>query len=446
MNTKHTAATGAVCNPQLFQFPAVKKRTFSASFTGGDVTSDGGIALLRQTDRRLGLTKALAKVLPDPRDPERIEHPLLALVRQRLYGLAQGYEDLNDHDTLRHDLAWQTAVERDRPLASSPTLCRLENRANRQVAWAVHEVIVEQFIASFAQPPTELTLDFDATDDRVHGQQEGRFFHGYYGDYCFLPLYVFCGEQLLVAYLRPANIDAARHAWAVLKLLVARLRQAWPKVKIIFRGDSGFCRWRLLRWCEAHQVGYLVGLAKNSRVLGLAQSLIEQAQADYQAQQQKQRLFGEVQYRAETWDQERRVLVKAEHTDKGSNPRFVVTNLEGTAQVLYDEVYCARGEMENRIKEQQLGLFADRTSCHGWWANQFRLLLSSCAYVLLERLRALALAGTELARAQVSTIRLKLLKIGAVVLRNTRKVRLLLSSSYPYQAIFGQVVKALGSG
>jgi hypothetical protein len=446
MNTKPTVATETVCNLELFQFPAVKKRAVCASFTGGDVTSDGGITLLRQADRRIGLTKALAKVLPDPRDPDRIEHPLLALVRQRVYGLAQGYEDLNDHDTLRHDLAWQTAVERDRPLASSPTLCRLENRANRQVAWAMHQVIVEQFIASFAQPPTELILDFDATDDQVHGQQEGRFFHGYYGDYCFLPLYVFCGEQLLVAYLRPANIDAARHAWAVLKFLVARLRRAWPKVKIIFRGDSGFCRWRLLRWCENHQVGYIVGLAKNPRLLGLAQSLMEQAQTDYQTQQQKQRRFGEVKYAAETWERERRVLVKAEHTDKGSNPRFVVTNLEGDAQALYDQVYCARGEMENRIKEQQLGLFADRTSCHGWWANQFRLLLSSCAYVLLERLRALALAGTELARAQVGTIRLKLLKIGAVVLRNTRKVRLLLSSSYPYQAIFGQVVKALGSG
>ena len=446
MNTKHTVATDTICNPGLFQFPAVKKRAVTASFTGGDVTSDGGIALLRQTDRRLGLTKALAKVLSDPRDAARIEHPQLTLVRQRIYGLAQGYEDLNDHDTLRHDLAWQTAVERDQPLASSPTLCRLENRADRRVAWSVHEVIVDQFIASFAQPPAELILDFDATDDRVHGQQEGRFFHGYYGDYCFLPLYVFCGEQLLVSYLRPGNSDAARHAWAVLKLLVRGLRQAWPQVRIIFRGDSGFCRWRLLRWCEAHQVGYIVGLAKNPRVLGQAQGFIAQAQTDFNAQQQKQRLFGEVTYRAQTWDQARRVLVKAEHTDKGSNPRFVVTNLEGDAQKLYDELYCARGEMENRIKEQQLGLFADRTSCHGWWANQFRLLLSSCAYVLLEGLRTLALVGTELARAQVTTIRLKLLKIGAVVLRNTRKVRLLLASSYPYQAIFSQVVKALGSG
>jgi hypothetical protein len=418
----------------------------SASFTGGEVTSDGGITLLRQTDRRIGLTRALAKVLPDARDPDRIEHPLLTLVRQRIYGLCHGYEDLNDHDTLRHDLAWQTAVERDTPLASSPTLCRLENRANRQVAWVVHQVFCDQFIASFREPPQELILDFDATDDRVHGQQEGRFFHGYYGDYCFLPLYVFCGEQLLVAYLRPANIDPARHAWAILKLLVQRLRQAWPGVKIIFRGDSGFCRWRLLRWCEDHGVDYMVGLAKNPRLLELAQPLLGAARAQFCQQQTKQRLFGEVSYAAQTWDRPRRVIVKAEHTDKGSNPRFVVTNLTESAPALYDTGYCARGEMENRIKEQQLGLFADRTSCHRWWANQFRLLLSSSAYVLLESLRRLALAGTELARAQVGTIRLKLLKIGAVVLRNTRRVRLLLSSSYPYQTIFAQVAKAFSTG
>ena len=242
INENHTVATWTVCNSEVFTFPAVKKRAVQASFTGGEVSSDGGIALLRQTDRRIGLTQALAKVLPDPRDPGRVKHPLLSLIRQRLYGLAAGYEDLNDHDTLRHDLAWQTAVERDRALASSPTLCRLENRADRQVAWAVHAVLVNQFIASFAQAPAELILDFDTTDDRVHGRQAGAFFHGDYGDYCFLPLYVFCGEQLLVSYLRPGNVGAAHHAWAVLKLLVQRLRQVWPQVKIIVRGDAGFCR------------------------------------------------------------------------------------------------------------------------------------------------------------------------------------------------------------
>jgi len=343
LNEKHSVATGPVWKSGLFHFPAVRKRALWASFTGGEVTSDGGITLLRQTDRRLGLTKALAKGLPDPRAPARSEHPLLALVRQRVYGLAQGDEDLHEHDPLRHDLAWQTAVERDRPLASSPTLCRLEHRADWPVAWAGHQVILKQFIASLAQPPTERILDFDATDDRVQGQQEGRFFHGYHGDYCFLPLSVFCGEQLLVAYLRPANIDSARHAWAGLKLLVGRRRQAWPQVRIIFRGDSGFCRWRLLRWGEAHQVGYLVGLAKNPRVLGLAQGLMAQAQTHFQERQQKQRLLGEVKYAAQSGDQERRVLIKAEHPDKGSNPRLVVTNLEGEAQALYDEGYCARG-------------------------------------------------------------------------------------------------------
>jgi hypothetical protein len=435
MNTRDRDCTGTVCTPELFEFPAVKKRQVTASFSGGEVTSDGGILLLRQADRKLGLTRALARVLPDPRDPDRIQHPLLTFLRQR------GYEDLTDHDSLREDLAWQTAAERDEALASSPTLCRWENRADRKVAWSMQEIIIQQFITSFAQPPTELILDFDSTDDRVHGKQEGRFFHGYYGNYCFLPLYGFCGEQLLVSYLRPSNQDNARHAWAILKLLMKRLRQAWPQVKLVVRADSGFCRWRMLRWCEDHGVGYIIGLAKNPRLLSLAQALLERAQTQHEQTQEKQRLFSRVQYAAQSWDREREVILKAEHTNQGSNPRFVVTNLEGEAQALYDKVYCARGEMENRIKEQQLGLFSDRTSCHDWWANQFRLLLSSCAYVLVETVRRLGLTGTELARAQVSTIRLKLLKIGAVILRNTRRVRLLLSSSYPYQRIFAQVAK-----
>jgi hypothetical protein len=416
-----------------------------ASFTGGDVSSDGGLLLVRQADRHLKLTTTLANCLPDPRDPTKVIHPLVTLLRQRIYGLCQGYEDLNDHDHLRTDVALQTAVEQDDELASASTLCRWENSADRHAAWQVHQWWVEQFIASQAPPPSELVLDLDATDDPLHGKQEGAFFHGYYGQYCFLPLYVFCGERLLVAYLRPSNIDVARHAWAIVALLVKRMRQAWPTVKIVVRGDSGFCRWRLLRWCDRHDVNYIVGLAKNERLLVLAQPLIEQAAMQYEQTQQKQRLFGTIQYAAHTWDRARRVIVKAEHTAQGRNPRFVVTNLSGDAQMLYDELYCARGEMENRIKEQQLGLFADRTSCHGWWANQWRLLLSALAYTLMETLRRIGLAGTELARAQCSTIRLKLLKIGAVLVRNTRRVRLLLSSSYPDRKLFGQVAEALGS-
>jgi hypothetical protein len=433
------------CTQELFQFPSFDRRKIEGSFTGGDVSSDGGVLLLRQADRRLGLTAALDRVLPDPRNPHFIIHRQVDLLRQRVYGLALGYEDLNDHATLRRDPAWQTALERDEELASSPTLCRLENRVQRQAVVAFHRVLVEKFIASFSEAPTELILDFDATDDRVHGKQEGRFFHGYYGDWCFLPLYVFCGEQLLVSYLRPSNIDAAKHSWAILALLVKRLRQEWPEVKIVFRGDSGFCRWKMLRWCERHEVNYLVGLAQNARLTAMLQPLMEQAEAEHQSTKEKVRLFTDLDYAAHTWDKTRRVIAKAEHTGQGSNPRFVVTNLEGDAQALYDEVYCARGEMENRIKEQQLGLFADRTSCHHWWANQFRLLLSSCAYVLVEAIRRLGLAGTELARAQVQTIRLKLLKIGTVILRNTRRIRLLFSSAYPHQQLFRHVFQRLSS-
>ena len=433
------------CTQELFQFPSFDRRKIEASFTGGEVSSDGGVLLLREADRRLGLVAALDRVLPDPRHPLSIVHDQVDLLRQRIYGLALGYEDLNDHATLRRDPAWQTALERDEELASSPTLCRLENRVNRRAAFAFHQVLVEKFIASFAEAPQELILDFDATDDRVHGNQEGRAFHGYYGDWCFLPLYVFCGEQLLVSYLRPSNIDAARHSWAILKLLVQRLRQAWPEVKIVLRGDSGFCRWKMLRWCERRGVGYIVGLAKNARLTALLQPLMLEAEAEHQGTKEKVRLFRDLDYAAHTWDKSRRVLAKAEHTAQGSNPRFVLTNLEGDAQVLYDELYCARGEMENRIKEQQLGLFADRTSCRRWWANQFRLLLSSCAYCLIEAIRRLGLAGTELARAQVQTIRLKLLKIGTVILRNTRRIRLLFTSAYPHQNLFCHVCRRLSS-
>jgi hypothetical protein len=414
-----------------------------ANFKGGEISSDGGALLLRQVDRRLKLTAAVARALDDPRRQASCEHDLISLVRQRLYALALGYEDLNDHERLRIDLLLQTAVERDQPLASASTLCRFENRAEREAAKHLHAVMVDQFIASFKRAPKKLILDFDATDDAVHGKQEGRFFHGYYDHYCFLPLYVFCGDQLLVSYLRPSKIDGAKHAWAILALLVKRLRKTFPAVRIIFRGDSGFCRWRMLAWCERHNVGYIVGIAKNNRLNRLAGALIKAAENAYRESGTKQRLFTDITYGADTWDRPRRVIVKAEHSAKGANPRYVVTNLNGQAQALYEKVYCARGDMENRIKEQQLDLFADRTSCSAWWANQFRLLLSSLAYSLLEAMRRLALKGTELARAQAGTIRLKLLKIGAVIVRNTRRVRILLSSAYPHQALFLKVAARL---
>lgn len=419
-----------------FEFPALGRRKIEANFAGGQVSSDGGLMLLRQVDRWLGFTKQLDGILPDGRNPLLIHHSQESLLRQRIYGLALGYEDLNDHDSLRHDLLWQTATDRSEELGSSSTLCRLENRAGRKEAWLMHQVLFEQFVGSFSAPPKELILDFDCTDDRVHGAQVGGAFHGYYDDYCFLPLYVFCGDQLLVSYLRPSNIDPAKHAWAILSKLVSALRKHWPEVKIILRADSGFCRWKMLRWCESHQVDYIVGIAKNNRLKALSAKLGQRAERKHQKSGEKVRLFKQFKYRAGTWDKKRRIIAKAEHTVLGANPRFVVTNLIGDAQMLYEKIYCARGEMENRIKEQQLGLFSDRTSCHYWWPNQFRLLLSSCAYVLLEALRRLGLKSTELARAQVGTIRLKLLKIGAVITRNTRRVRIWFSSAFPLQDLF----------
>ena len=432
------------CKQLRFELPGLKGRKIEGNFEGGDVSSDGGLLLFQRVDQRLGLTKSLAKRLPDGRVPDKIEHSLESMLRQRIYGLALGYEDLNDQDSLRKDLLWQTAAEREEELASSSTLCRLENRAGRKEARLLHEELFEQFVKSFSKAPRRLVLDFDCTDDRVHGLQEGRHFHGFYYDFCFLPLYVFCGEQLLVSYLRPSNIDPAKHAWAILALLVKALRQRWPKLKITLRADSAFCRWKMLHWCERAGVDYLIGLAKNARLHRLSEQLQNQAQEQHEQRRVKVRLFGQLKYKAQSWDKQRKVLVKAEHSERGTNPRFVVTNLSGQPQALYDGLYCARGEMENRIKEQQLGLFSDRTSCHAWWANQFRLLLSSMAYVLFETLRRVGLKGTELARAQVSTIRLRLLKIGAVLTRNTRRIRLWLSSSFPLKELFCSCLECFG--
>ncbi len=434
-----------LCTQELFTFPACKRRKIDAQFDGGALTSDGGVLIVRQVDRLLGLTQKAAAHLHDPRRKASCDHRLEDLLRQRVYGIALGYEDLNDHQTLRHDPALQTAVDRDDVLGSPSTLCRFENRMGKEAAWKLNELLVETFIASFNAPPKELILDFDATDDRVHGAQEGRFFHGYYDHYCFLPLYVFCGEHLLVSYLRPSNIDGAKHTGGILKLLVKRLREVWPQVRIILRADSGFCRWKTLSWCDRHDVGYIVGLAKNSRIKALAKPLMDQAEEQYDQTGEKQRLFTTVSYAAGTWNSPRDVIVKAEHGPQGSNPRFVVTNCLSHPQKDYD-TYCGRGDMENRIKEQQLDLFSDRTSAHGWWANQFRMLQSSLAYVLMQTIRRLGLQGTELAKAQCNTIRLKLLKIGAVVTRNTRTIRLHLSSSHPYQDLFWLVAQRLAPG
>jgi hypothetical protein len=406
------------CSTKPIEFSRLSPKKIQADFDGGTLTSDGGAVLLREVDRGLGLIDAINAGIPDPRNQDLIIHQQRTLLAQRIFGITLGYEDLNDHQTLREDPLFQTITERgidqELPLASPPTLCRLENRVTRKSLAQMAEVFVEQFINSHRCPPRQIILDFDATDDAIHGNQEGRFFHGYYDHYCFLPLYVFCGKQLLVSYLRPSKIDAAKHTRAILKLLVRRFRQVWPEVRIIFRGDSGFCRWRLMRWCDKHDVGYIIGLAKNPLLLAQARKWRELSVQRYQQTLQK-----------------------------GANTRFIVTNLPGDPQELYDDLYCQRVDMENRIKEQQLYLFADRTSCHEFLSNQFRLMLSSAAYVLMETMRRVGLKGTELAQAQVSTIRLKLLKIGARVRTSVRRIVLHLASGYPLQNLFYQIVNRL---
>jgi hypothetical protein len=431
------------CTDATIGFGRLGRRVIEANFEGGDIGSDGGVLLLRRVDERIGLSRAAAAVLSDPRDPRRITHSLRDLLAQRIYAVCCGYEDLNDHDALRDDLLMQTAVGRLDPLASSPTLSRLETRASRAQAVALHGVLIDQFIASHRTPPAELVLDIDASDVPLHGKQERAEFHAYYDHHCYLPLYVFCGQAMLACVLRRSRIDGARNAAAVIKLLVQRLRRAWPQARIIVRGDSGFCRQRLLRWCERSGVGYVIGLARNARLEAQVR-LAELMLADeYERSGTKQRLIDEFRYAADSWNTPRRVITRLEHGAQGNNPRFVVTNLEGDAVQLYERLYCARGEAENRIKEAQLDLFGTRASCHRFAANQLRLLLAALAYTLMHRLRELALKGSELERATAATIRTRLLKIGAAIVRNTRRVRVLLASHHPLRTVFLSAARAL---
>lgn len=431
------------CTGQQMLFGRVGRREIEADFSGGAIGSDGGVMLVRQLDRKIGLSAAVAAALSDPRDPDRITHPLRDLVAQRLYGLCCGYEDMNDHDQLRHDPLMQTAVGKVEELASSPTFSRLETRATRADVMALNRVLVEQFIAAQGKAPRELILDVDASDVPLHGEQEQSQFHGYYDHYCYLPLYVFCGQAMLACVLRPSRIDGAKHAAAVIRLIVTRLRQAWPLTRIIVRGDSGFCRQRLVRWCERRGIGYVIGVARNARLHAHVASWEQELEAAYRREGTKQRTIREFRYAADSWNVERRVVTRLEYGVQGTNPRFVVTNLDLPAADLYDKLYCQRGEAENRIKEAQLDLFGTRASCHKFLANWLRLMFAALAYTLMQRLREIALAGTELAHASASTIRVRLLKIGAAILRNTRRVRILLASHHPLRAVFLHAAGAL---
>ena len=450
-------------------------------FDGGDITSDGGALVLKRLEERTGIVRRFAACFTDYRDPKQIEHPLLDLILQRVFGLALGYEDLNDHDELRRDPMLAVALNKDdvkgqqrrraqdrgKALAGKSTLNRLELTApdyngsprrkdsnqpeTKKIVVdpeSIDALLVDLFLEAQEQAPDRIILDLDATDDVLYGHQEGRFYHGYYHDYCYLPLYVFCGEHLLCSRLRRSNIDASADAVEELEPVVARIRQRWPAVKIQLRGDAGFCREKLMAWCERQGMDYIFGLAQNSRLKKLIEGQMAQAEKQYGETQAPARVFSEFFYATQgTWSRQRRVIAKAEHLDKGANPRFIVTSLsheQMATQELYEKGYCARGECpENRIKEQQLDLFADRTSTGKMWSNQLRLYFSSIAYVLLQTLRRTVLAGTELEKAQCGTIRLKLLKIGAQVRVTVRKIWISLSEGYPYAALFARVLATL---
>ena len=452
------------CSAELFEFAPVDGRKVVSGFDGGSITSDGGALLLGVADRVLGVVGRFAGCFRDVRRQELIEHAVKTLVGQRVFGIALGYEDLNDHDDLRHDpvmavLAGKLSAHRRdcAPVAGKSTLNRLElscpeatryHKISYEVA-GIEALFVALFLESFREPPEEIILDLDATDDPLHGHQEGSFFHGYYDCYCYLPLYIFCGDQLLAAKLRPSDIDGAAGSVEEVTRIVAQIRQRWPRVRIVLRADSGFARENLMAWCEANGVDYIFGLARNTRlVAGIADELAA-AKAESSITALPARRFKDFDWKTlKSWSRERRVIAKAEWTQGEANPRFIVTTLteqDGDGQKLYETVYCARGEMENRIKECQIDLFADRTSTATMRANQLRLWFASMAYVLVESIRRLALQTTDLANATCGTIRRKLFKIGALVTISVRRVKLAMSSGYPYKPAFAAAHRALSA-
>ena len=460
------------CTGEQLEFHALGRRSVTGRFDGGRISSDAGGILLREVDKRIGMTARVSRCWVDYRTRASVEHSVHELVSQRLYAIALGYEDLNDHGELRGDAVLSLLVgkrdvtgeqrirERDHgyALASASTLNRMElgepqeaahDRYKRIVARpeGFDELLVELFVESHSRAPRELWLDLDATDDPLHGHQQGRFFHGYYRCYCYLPLYIFCGEHLLCARLRGSNQDASAGSIEELERVVEQIRRHWPRTRINIRGDSGFCRESIMKWCEDHGVGFVLGLARNRRLTRALGAAMHEAQSVHRRTGKPARRFRDFTYRTrKSWSRKRRVVGKAEYLSRGENPRFVVSNLSprnAAARRLYEKLYCARGEMENRIKEQQLDLFADRTSAHTMRANQLRLYFSSFAYVLMHALRRLGTQGTPFARAQCSTIRLKLLKIGARVKITARRVWLSFSQAYPYAKTFAQVLANL---
>jgi hypothetical protein len=443
------------CSADLFGFARVEGRSVVAAFDGGKITSDAGGVLLRATDRVIGLIDRFAQCFSDSRSEELIEHTVATMIGQRVFGIALGYEDVVDHDTLRHDpimavLAGKLTARRKNcaPVAGKSTLNRLELGKAEPTPYhkighdplSIEAVFVDLFLEAQRRAPPQIILDLDATDDPLHGHQEGRFFHGYYDCYCYLPLYIFCGRHLLAAKLRRSNIDASAGAVAEVARIVAQIRSRWPRVRILLRADSGFAREALMRWCELNRIDYLFGLARNERLTAAIAAELQEAQQLGERTGKPARRFKDLTWSTlDSWSRARRVVAKAEWTRGEANPRFVVTSLSRTeheARHLYEKVYCARGDMENHIKECQLDLFADRTSAATMRANRLRLWFAAMAYVLVCALRRIALRHTQFAQATCGTIRLKLFKIGALVRVSVRRIKIAMASACPYQNEF----------
>ena len=431
------------CNEGTISLLGSKGKKIEVEFVDKDITSDAGILLAREVDKVIGLTNAASKGLNDKRDQTRIEHSIEEMLQQRIYALVMGYEDLNDHNSLRNDLAVQVSVDKPSSLASPSTLCRFENNITHEENIHMSKIMVDKFIQSYKKAPKEITIDADPTDDAAHGNQENNYYHGYYKHYCFLPLHIYCGNHLLVSYLRPSNIDGAKHVGAIMTLLVKYIRRFWPNTKIIFRADGGLCRDHILRWFERNNVSYIVGYTCNSRIIKATKGLMARAAVDYEKTGEKQKLFDQIYYSAHTWKSgDRKVIVKAEYGELGKNLRCIITTLEDLPKELY-EYYCLRGDMENRIKELKLDCYSGRTSCHGWEANQFRLLLSSYAYILLDSIRRLALKSTNLKNATCATIRTSLLKVGALITVTSRRIHFAISKYFAKKEIFATAAKNL---
>jgi hypothetical protein len=432
------------CTSPELNFSPLSRKKIVASFSGGSISSNAGILLFREIDKRLNLTQRISALIPDQRNAAQVEHSVISMIKQRVFGIGMAYEDLNDHTQLRKDDCVKIAAEVENDLASASTLCRFENTITEEMIWKLNELLLDIFLEHYgSNPPKEIIIDFDGTDFFTHGEQELFHFNSYYDHECFMPLYAFSGDHLIGVMLRPSSEDGAWHSWGFFALMVKRIRNKWKDTQIIFRADGGFCRDDMLTWCERKGISFIVGMAKNAVLLRGAKTAIAKAKALWEETQKPVKVYAQFEYAAKSWKLKRTMVGRVEYNHHGENVRFIATNMKGHSSNLYESAYCGRGDMENKIKQQKLDLRAGRVSCHVFTTNWFRVLLSGFAYVLLTHLKLKLLKNSKLKNAYVGTIRAKLLKIGAVIIKNTRRIRILMESHFPEQNLFASILRKL---